>query len=147
IINSDIEVTASPAAATTLLLYGDNRMRTGNLASTVLRVVSTYAYSSTLTVPDGFANAGVVRLDSDRSDRTTRLACAGTFADHARPPTHPPPPGGPGRQRRGARRGGPLPRRARRAAQRRPRPQWPAGLHARRPGPGHRGRRHRDGRG
>ncbi|MCY2963303.1 MAG: hypothetical protein NT069_06560 [Planctomycetota bacterium] len=78
LINSTIEVTESPTAATIVTMYGSNTLATANLPNVDLHLQTDYTYNTTLTTVDGAANRGTITLDSSRTDRTSKLQVGGT---------------------------------------------------------------------
>ena len=84
---SDLSLTAEPSEPTTLFLYGpDNRLLTGIPAGTTVQVTSTVPQGfARLTLPEGVANDGVLRLalvGNDFRDLSPEVVVAdGTFTN------------------------------------------------------------------
>jgi RHS repeat-associated protein len=81
LVDSALTIGAGSTGAASFALYGSDSLA-GNIApGQTLTLLTSWDYSTTLTVAAGVVNAGTIRLDSPRGDRFTTLVAAGTLVN------------------------------------------------------------------
>lgn len=73
---SEVRVTASPAAPTSVVLRGNCSLTTDNLANVLLNNLAVGGVHASLTLPAGVTNHGTIRLDSAHASYNSTLTIA-----------------------------------------------------------------------